>query len=144
MTDQTGENVLLMPETIALSTVLIIDDDPRMCESLEFLLKSSKLKPFSVEPGIKAKSILKDSKFDLIILDVHLPDLSGHDILRYLNALGDDTPVIVISGDADLESAMFALRLGAYDFIRKPFEVDELLKTVENAIYRKALEQKKG
>ena len=123
--------------------ILIVDDELRMCASLEALLKSNEYEISTANCGRAALVLLNNLVFDLAILDVHLSDLTGHAILNHIRSHCPDTPVIVITGDADLDSALSALRSGAYDYLRKPFEFDELLKTVENALAQRALKREK-
>ncbi|BBO69739.1 hypothetical protein DSCA_36690 [Desulfosarcina alkanivorans] len=114
-----------------------------MCNSLEALLKSRTYEVSSANCGKDALVSLKTTQFDLVILDVHLQDIRGHEILSHIKIQHPDTPVIFIAGDTDLDSALLALRCGAYNYIRKPFEPDELLKTVENALTQRLLRQEK-
>ena len=123
--------------------ILIVDDELRMCASLETLLKSHDYEVSTANCGRAALALLTNLVFDLVILDVNLPDMMGHAILNHIRSHCPDTPVIVITGDADLDSAMSALRSGAYDYLRKPFEFDELLKTVDNALAQRALKREK-
>jgi len=129
---------------MASSTViLIVDDEVRMCASLEALLQGRNYQVSSVNCGQDALTLLKATQFDLVILDVHLPDMLGHEILSRIKINNPDTPVIFITGDTNLDSALSALRNGAYDYIRKPFEPDELIRTVENALAQGALLREK-
>ena len=114
-----------------------------MCASLEALLKRNDYEISTANCGHAAMALLTNMVFDLAILDVNLPDMMGHAILNHIQSQSPDTPVIVITGDADLDSALSALRSGAYDYLRKPFEFDELLKTVENALAQRALKREK-
>jgi diguanylate cyclase (GGDEF)-like protein/PAS domain S-box-containing protein len=121
--------------------VLVVDDEPRMCESLMELLTLRGFDHAACTSGRQAISLLNQQSFDTILLDINMPDMSGLELMDYLTAAGILTPVIVVSGDTSINAAIHALRRGVYDFIRKPYEVEELLKTVENAIYKTKLEQ---
>lgn len=123
--------------------ILIVDDDIRMCESVACLLTHAKYKTISARSGKQALSLLSEKSFDLAILDVHLPDMLGHEILKHIQSRDADITVIMVTGDADLGSALSALKCGAYDFLRKPFEPDELLNTIANAFVQKALRREK-
>ncbi len=90
--------------------------------------------------GKEALAILKDRQFDVAILDMVMPDTDGHQLMDFINKKNPDTCVIVITGNTSLDFAIGALKRGAYDYIRKPFEFEELITTVENALKQKRLE----
>jgi len=119
--------------------ILIVDDEPRMCESLRSLLSGHDYEIFTANSGTKAMEILSQEAFDLVLLDMVIPDMDGHQLMDYISNQYPDTFVIVITGYASLDSAVAALRKGAYDYLRKPFEYEELLKTVQNALDQKRL-----
>ena len=123
--------------------ILIVDDELRICESLAYLLKSKDYDVTTATCGREAWALITENTFDLAVLDVHLPDMLGTDLMEKIKARNRDITVIVITGDANLDSALAALRCGAYDYLRKPFEFEEFLKTVENALNQKALKQEK-
>jgi PAS domain S-box-containing protein len=123
--------------------ILIVDDELRMCTSLEALLKDKHYQVSTATCGQDALTLLKTTQFDLVVLDVHLPDMLGQEILSRIKIKSPDTPVIFITGDTNLDSALSALRNGAYDYIRKPFEPNELINTVENALAQGALLKEK-
>ena len=85
-------------------------------------------------------SILSRLTFDLVLLDLRLPDFGGHEIMDFINNRGIDTKVIVLSGDTGIEAAIGALKRGAYDYLRKPHTREELLKTIDNALQQRCLE----
>ena len=123
--------------------ILIVDDELRICESLAYLLKTKDYDVTTVTCGREAWALIAENTFDLAVLDVHLPDMLGTDLMEKIKARDRDISVIVITGDANLDSALAALRCGAYDYLRKPFEFEEFLKTVENALNQKALKREK-
>ncbi|MBC2709662.1 MAG: response regulator [Desulfosarcina sp.] len=123
--------------------ILIVDDELRMCESLEYLLKTKDYEVETVNCGQDALALIAKNTFDLAVLDVHLPDMMGTEIMDEVKTRSPDTTVIVITGDANLDSALAALKCGAYDYLRKPFEFEELLRTVENALNQRALKREK-
>ena len=79
-------------------------------------------------------------RFDLVLLDLRLPDISGHEIMDFINDKGIDADVIVMSGEVGIDAAIGALKRGAYDYLRKPYSREELLKTVANALQQRRLE----
>jgi PAS domain S-box-containing protein len=119
--------------------VLIVDDDSRMCESLKALLSNQDYILKTCNSGKKAIEYLNKDDFDLVLLDMVMPDMNGYQIMDYINDQSPDTLVIVISGHASIKSAIKFIKKGAYDCIRKPFEPEELLITVKNALDHKRL-----
>jgi PAS domain S-box-containing protein len=128
---------------MSTAKILIVDDEPRICSSLESLLKSKNYEVITTDCGGNATTILANLTFDVAIVDVHLPDMAGTQLMGHVRTNHPDTIIILITGDADVNSALAALRNGAYDYIKKPFEADELLNTVENALSQKKLKQEK-
>lgn len=122
------------------SKILIVDDEPRMCESLRVLLSSQEYEVHTAHSGRDALGQLGDAHFDLAVLDVFMPDMNGHDLMEHILRENGDTLVIMITGNATVDSAVTALKRGAYDFIKKPFEFDEFLTTIQNALEQKRLE----
>ena len=123
--------------------ILVVDDEFRLCESLSYLLTAKSYDVTTANCGWDGMALASETKFDLAILDVHLKDMLGTEIMNAIKMRHPDTLVIIITGDADLDSAIAALKCGAYDYMRKPFEFEELLNTVENALNQKALEREK-
>lgn len=121
--------------------MLVIDDEPRLCESLLELLSIRGFDHQFCISGTEAISSLSHESFDAILLDLNLPDMSGLDVMEHINQANIHTPVIIVSGDGSINSAIKALRSGVYDYIRKPYEPEQLLKTVGNAIYKTKLER---
>ena len=124
-------------------SILIVDDDPRFCDSLKVLLSNQGYQIQTSNSGKEAVEYLANNSYDLVLLDVVIPDMDGHQIMDFINSKSPETLVIVITGHASTESAIESLRRGAYDYLRKPFEPEELLKTVENTLNRKRLEKEK-
>ena len=123
--------------------ILVVDDEIRICESLAYLLKSKEYEVTTATCGRDALALVDQNAFDMAVLDVHLTDIFGTELMEKIKARHPDTSIIVITGDANLDSALAALRCGAYDYLRKPFEFEEFLRTVENALNQKALKHEK-
>jgi two-component system, cell cycle sensor histidine kinase and response regulator CckA len=119
--------------------ILIVDDEPRMCESLGLLLGQQGYEIHTATSGVEAKRTLSRQVFDLALLDMVMPDMGGHSLMEYIKTRAPETYVIFITGNASIDSALGALRNGAYDYLRKPIEYEELLKTVQNALDQKRL-----
>jgi len=124
--------------------ILIVDDEPRMRDSLKSLLSSQDYEISTTDSGQEALDLLSKQDFDVALLDIVMPDMSGHQLMDHINVRNPDTLVIVITGHATLDSAVDALRRGAYDYVRKPFDYDELLKRVQNALNQKRLKYENG
>ncbi len=95
--------------------ILIVDDEHRMCESLRMLLGRKEYEVDTAGSGAEARAILEDKQFDVVLLDMVMPDTDGHQLMDLINQKSPDTAVIVITGYASLESAIGALKRGAYD-----------------------------
>ncbi len=120
--------------------VLVADDEPLMLASLSRLLSATGYRVQTARNGTEAVRSLETSPFDLVLLDLMMPGLSGHEVMDHMQEKRIDTCIIVVSGDASIESAISALRRGAYDYLRKPYEPDEILKRVQNALASRRLE----
>src|SRR6266581_20685 len=125
-----------MPDTIH---VLVVDDDTNVRGLLVAVLSRSPFAVVDAGSGGEAMAHLAREEFDVALVDVQLPDHSGLDILRWARDADVDAELIVLTGHADVETAVEAMRLGAYDFITKPWKNPELLEVVAKAAEKKAL-----
>lgn len=120
--------------------ILLADDDPRMLDSLQTLLQ---LYNYSVDTALGGKDAiakLSASHYDLILLDLKMPEVSGHDVMHFMSEHNISTMTIVVSGETSLNDISKALRHGAYDYLKKPYVPEELTATVNNAVRKKLLE----
>ena len=125
------------------TTVHVIDDDEAMRDSLAFLLASAGIE-VETHPSANAfLAILSKVNPGCIITDVRMPGLSGIDLLRRLRELKIDVPVIVITGHGDVPLAVEAMKIGAPDFLEKPFDDEVLLASVRSAVNRLGLEHQR-
>ncbi|WP_296950982.1 bifunctional diguanylate cyclase/phosphodiesterase [uncultured Massilia sp.] len=122
-------------------TLLLVDDEPRLLSSLYELLRGHGYQLVTASTGAEALAHLSRLRFDLVLLDLRLPDIGGHAIMDFINEKGVGADVIVMSGEVGIEAAIGALKRGAYDYLRKPYSREELLKTVANALRQRGLEQ---
>ncbi|MDY6792556.1 MAG: response regulator [Thermodesulfobacteriota bacterium] len=122
-----------------IPNVLVVDDDPEICKYLEDILSRKPYKITVADCGGEAIKRVNRTSFDLVLLDLSLPDMEGYKVMDHIKRKSPDSLVIIITGFASIESAIKALRKGAYDYIRKPFEQQELLTTTENALENKRL-----
>lgn len=120
--------------------LLLADDDPRMLESLSALLKLYDYQVDTALGGENAIEKLTSNNYDLLLLDLKMPKVSGHDVMRYMADQNIKTMTIVVSGETSLDDISMALRQGAYDYLKKPYVPEELTSTVKNAVRKKLLE----
>ena len=123
--------------------ILVVDDELSMREFLELMLTREGYAVTSAETGHQANQLLEKQFFDLILLDIRLGDISGLEVLRKAKSLHPNTIVIMISAYATAENAVEAMNDGAYDYLPKPFDNDELKATIANALQRKTLKDEK-
>ncbi|MFZ2217509.1 MAG: EAL domain-containing protein [Rhodoferax sp.] len=121
--------------------VLLIEDEPRLLRSLEALLQHQGLVLSTAATGQEAMAHLKQSRCDLVILDLGLPDMGGLEIMDFMNRQATGAHVIVTSGSVEVESVIGALQRGAYDYLRKPYAREELLKTIDKALQHRRLQE---
>ena len=119
----------------------MVDDEARLRRSLALLLDKPDREIDECGTGAEAMTALSRQRYDLLLLDLRLPDMTGLDLMDWLGARLPSMTVIVVSADDVIDSAIGALRRGAYDFVRKPYQPEELLRTVDNALQRKHLER---
>jgi two-component system response regulator FixJ len=118
--------------------IYVIDDDEAVRQSLEFLLKTAGVAVRSFDSAKAFLDILPQVGFGCIITDVRMPEITGIDLLRKVKEVNRDLPVIVITGHCDISLAVEAMKIGAADFLEKPFDDDHLLAAVHNALDREA------
>jgi len=123
--------------------ILVVDDELSMRELLEVLLAKEGYKATCAKNGRDAISMIKKTVFDLLLCDIRLGDITGIDVLKALREQNQDTVVIMISAYASTEAAVEAMNEGAYDFVPKPFNNEELKKTIKNALSLRTIEHEK-
>ena len=118
---------------------LVVDDDDDVRALLASVLAKQSTTVVTAGSGAEARAMLGREAFDVVLLDLRLPDASGLDVLRWARDADVDTEFVVLTGHADVETAVEAMRLGAYDFIAKPCRNSELLQVVGKAAEKKSL-----
>ena len=121
--------------------LLLVDDDPNTLASLSRAFRMAGHEATVCDNASRAAELLRTESFDLILSDVVMPGKSGLELLEDLKKAGVKTPIILISGQANIEMAVKATKLGALDFLEKPLSADKLLVTVENALRMSRLEE---
>ncbi|AOU97640.1 hypothetical protein BI364_06425 [Acidihalobacter yilgarnensis] len=120
--------------------ILAVDDEPRLLASLQQLLALNGYEITTASNGRTAIEQLRTNSYDLALIDLKMPDINGQRIMRYVAENDIRTDIIVISGEASFETAVEALRLGAHDFLLKPYAPEQLLKRIDNTIERRRLQ----
>src|SRR6201991_4353591 len=114
--------------------VLVVDDEPDLCELLSITLERMNLSPKTAGTIAAAQRMLKGQQFDLCLTDMRLPDGDGLDLVGWIQEYRPHVPVAVITAHGNVESAVRALKLGAFDFVSKPLDLGVLRKLVGSAI----------
>lgn len=114
--------------------IMVIDDEKNMCKTLEFLLSNENYKTYSYTNPKEALKALPKEDIDLIITDLTMPELSGIDVLKHVKEYFPNISVIMMTAYSSVESAVESIKLGAYDYLLKPFKDDELLIAVKKAL----------
>jgi two-component system response regulator PilR (NtrC family) len=119
---------------MARPTVLVVDDEPDLCELLSITLARMNVESRAAHDLAGARELLRDEKFDLCLTDMNLPDGNGLTLVEWIQNNRPDLPVAVITAHGNVESAVKALKLGAFDFVSKPLDLGDLRKIVASAI----------
>jgi two-component system, NtrC family, response regulator PilR len=119
---------------MAKPVVLIVDDEPDLCELLSITLGRMSIESRSVHDIASARTAVKEARFDLCLTDMQLPDGNGLTLVEWLQSNQPELPVAVITAHGNVESAVKALKLGAFDFVSKPLDLADLRKLVAQAI----------
>ena len=124
-----------------MPNILIIDDEPGIRSVLTDILEDENYTVFTAEDGYEGLSTLKAEPIDCIILDVWLPNMGGIDVLQEVKQDYPDIEIIVISGHANIDIAVKAVKLGAFDFLEKPLSLDKVITLVRNALQIETLKR---
>jgi diguanylate cyclase (GGDEF)-like protein/PAS domain S-box-containing protein len=121
--------------------ILVVDDEYRLLKSLENLLLNQGYHVVCAQGGLQACEKLSSQEFDLILLDLNMDDLNGHQVMDFIAQKDIDIATIVVSGESSFSAVSKALRRGAYDYLRKPYDSEELLSTINSALQKVLLEK---
>ena len=122
-----------------MAKVLIVDDEQPIRRTLKEILEFEKFKVEEARDGLECLVQLKKSQYDVILMDIKMPKMDGMEALERIQTLAPDTPVVMISGHANIDTAVEAVKKGAFDFISKPPDLNRLLITVRNAMDKSSL-----
>lgn len=115
-------------------TILVVDDEPEMQALFERILSADDADLLGARTGAEALAIARRTRLDLVILDVKLPDVSGTEVLRRLRKRDEGLPVIMITSYGSPDTVRTSMRLGAFDYVTKPFDVREIRRIVRDAL----------
>jgi len=118
--------------------VYVIDDDPAMRDSLEFLLSSAGFNVTLFDSALTFLDVLPDLAFGCVVSDVRMPGMDGIDLLRHLKKEPKALPIVIMTGHGDIPLAVEAMKLGAIDFLEKPFEDERLILMIDTALSQAA------
>ncbi|MBN1274633.1 MAG: sigma-54-dependent Fis family transcriptional regulator [Candidatus Aminicenantes bacterium] len=121
------------------ANILVIDDEAGIRSSLKGILEDEDYHVTTTESGNSGLEMLRAQNFDLVLLDIWLPDMNGIDVLKKIKQMEENHPVIMISGHGTVETAVKSTKLGAFDFLEKPLTLEKVVVTVKNAINHKKL-----
>ena len=119
-----------------MAKILIIDDERSIRNAIREILEYEKFQVDEAEDGLSGVVKVKGGKYDVILCDIKMPKMDGTEALERIMLLAPDTPVVMISGHGDIETAVHLLKEGAYDYIPKPLDLNRLLVSVRNALDR--------
>ena len=121
--------------------ILVVDDDLEMCGLLSDVLSQEGFSALTINQSLEASKTIKKEEFDVIVTDLRMKGLKGLDLLQEAKRVAPLTPVIIITAFGTIESAIQAMKMGAYDYITKPFQIDEFVLTVKKALENRLLKK---
>ncbi|MFT6459156.1 response regulator, partial [Pseudophaeobacter arcticus] len=114
--------------------ILLVEDDPTTAKSIELMLTHANLNVYSTDLGEEGIDLAKLYDYDLILLDLGLPDMNGHEVLRQLRMARIETPILILSGADDTDNKIKGFGFGADDYLTKPFHREELVARIHAII----------
>ncbi len=129
---------------MAKESILVVDDEKDVRETICELLKEEKYRPLGAKDGLEAERRIKKNTIDLAMIDLKLPKMDGMELIRRFRESNSDTPIVIITGYPTLKSSVEALRLKVYDYIIKPFTIEEVKLVVNRALEKRRLAKING
>ena len=123
--------------------VLVVDDELDFLETIVKLLSKRNLKVMGAESGEKALELLENEPFEVVVLDIRMPGMDGIETLREIKKRKPSTEVIMLTGHGSIESGLQGLQLGAYDYVMKPAELEDLVERIRKAFERRLIHLEK-
>ena len=122
-----------------MSKILVIDDERSIRNTLKDILEYEKYEVDLAEDGNKGIEMIRAAEYDIVLCDIKMPGLDGLEVLERMMALAPDTPVVMISGHGNIDTAVDSIKKGAFDYIEKPLDLNRLLITIRNAMDKSTL-----
>ncbi|MCW3072568.1 MAG: Fis family transcriptional regulator [Bacteroidetes bacterium] len=122
-----------------MAKILIIDDEKSIRKTLREILEYEKYQVDEASDGVEGLGMIQKEKYDIILCDIKMPKMDGIEVLDKVMQLSIDTPVVMVSGHGNIETAVEAVKKGAFDFIAKPLDLNRLLVTIRNAMDKSTL-----
>ncbi|HRG54219.1 MAG TPA: response regulator, partial [Bacteroidia bacterium] len=119
--------------------ILIIDDEKSIRKTLREILEYEKYQVDEATEGMEGLALIQKEKYDVVLCDIKMPKMDGIELLDRIILLSSDIPVVMISGHGTIETAVEAVKKGAFDFIAKPLDLNRLLVTIRNAMDKSTL-----
>lgn len=119
--------------------ILVVDDEEEVRDTLRNVLKSLDYIPYTAESGEQALQILKDNPIDVILSDLYMPGMDGIELLKKVKSIDSKAVFIMITAHPTIETAVEAIKKGAYDYLTKPFHIEEVRLKINRAIEKKGL-----
>ena len=119
--------------------VLVVDDDPTLCQYLKEVLSGEGYAVATCSSAAQAVDDVKQGRYQIVLLDIRMPEVSGVELLTKIRAIDSDLCVIVMTAYPSIDSAVEIMKLEAFDYLRKPFEADQLRATIRRAVREKGL-----
>lgn len=123
--------------------VLVVDDEADFLETIVMRLQRRKIDAHGVDGGKKALELVESERFDVVVLDVLMPGMDGIETLKLLKKKKPFIEVIILTGHGSVESGLQGMQFGAFDYIMKPAELDELLEKIQQAYERKRIHEER-
>ena len=122
-----------------MAKILIIDDEKSIRNSLKEILEYEKFEVHEAQDGQEGMKLIGKESFDLVLCDIKMPKMDGIEVLTKIQEIANEIPVVMISGHGNIDTAVEAIKKGAYDYISKPLDLNRLLVTIRNAMDRSSL-----
>lgn len=121
--------------------VLLVDDEERFARTLSKRLAERGLSVLNASRGMEALELMEDHVFDVVVLDVKMPGMTGVETLQEIKKIRPLTEVILLTGHASVDSAIEGMRLGAFEYLMKPCEIEELMAKIEDAYAKRVMRE---